>query len=335
MNGNPVLVNGNPIPVQVVVAPGAQLTAAGQGRLLLTAQTVTNGGSLTAPDGQVILAAGTKVYLQADSDPSLRGLVVEVDADNNNTAWNQLTGLLSAPRGNITMVGLAVNQDGRISATTSVSANGSIRLEAARRCGPWGLRRQLEHRLFTGRHAHHRAAEPACSSARARFERHRGARSDSIPVLGHAARRAGCHAGRLDHRSGRQSHGHRGGGSLSPPPRIPRPALRISGDANVRLRIDPGATIDLAGSSTTLPVTANLVEAQLRSTEFADDPTQRDGAFMATRCIIDARDPPSAQFANCPANFAAVPQNIAQRTENGGNAILQSQATRVSRRARA
>ena len=29
------------------------------------------------------------------------------------------------------MVGLAVNQDGRISATTAVSANGSIRLEAA------------------------------------------------------------------------------------------------------------------------------------------------------------------------------------------------------------
>ena len=69
--------------------------------------------------------------------PTLRGLVVEVDAGTDpatntvNTAWNQLTGTLSAPRGNITLVGLAVNQDGRVSATTSVSANGSIRLEAA------------------------------------------------------------------------------------------------------------------------------------------------------------------------------------------------------------
>src|SRR5262249_43526947 len=111
------------------VQPGAQLTAANQGRLLLAGQNVTNGGSLTAPDGQIVVAAGSKVYLQADSDPSLRGLVVE--GDQGGTAWNQLGGSLSAPRGNVTLVGLAVNQDGRISATTSVSANGSIRLEAA------------------------------------------------------------------------------------------------------------------------------------------------------------------------------------------------------------
>ena len=131
-NGNPVLdANGKPQAVQVLVQPGAQLTASDQGRLLLAGQSVTNGGSLSAPDGQVILAAGTKVYLQADSDPALRGLIVEVDAGSNNVAWNQLTGSLSSPRGNVTMVGLAVNQDGRISATTSVSANGSIRLEAA------------------------------------------------------------------------------------------------------------------------------------------------------------------------------------------------------------
>src|SRR5262249_39848360 len=46
-------------------------------------------------------------------------------------AWNKLTGQLSADRGNISLVGLAVNQDGRISATTTVNENGSVRLEAA------------------------------------------------------------------------------------------------------------------------------------------------------------------------------------------------------------
>ena len=37
---------------------------------MLIGQNVTNGGTLTAPDGQVILAAGTTVYLQASSDVS-------------------------------------------------------------------------------------------------------------------------------------------------------------------------------------------------------------------------------------------------------------------------
>ena len=130
MNGNPVLdANGKPLAVQGLVQPGAQMTAADQGRLMLAGQSITNGGTLTAPDGQVILAAGTKVYLQADSDPSLRGLIVEVDGQGSVT--NQLSGSLSTPRGNTTLVGLAVNQEGRISATTSVAANGSIRLEAA------------------------------------------------------------------------------------------------------------------------------------------------------------------------------------------------------------
>src|ERR1700722_9569382 len=62
--------NKKPLAVQITVQPGAQLTAADQGRLLLAGQSVTNGGTLTAPDGQVVLAAGTQIFLQADSDPS-------------------------------------------------------------------------------------------------------------------------------------------------------------------------------------------------------------------------------------------------------------------------
>ncbi len=324
VNGNPVLVNGNPIPVQVVVAPGAQLTAAGQGRLLLTAQTVTNGGSLTAPDGQVILAAGTKVYLQADSDPSLRGLVVEVDADNNNTAWNQLTGLLSAPRGNITMVGLAVNQDGRISATTSVSANGSIRLEAADgvvlggSAGNLSIASSQGGMLTIGPQSQMQILPELASSATAVPAQTQY--PSSVTLLGEQVVMQG---GSIIAPGGNLT----AIAAADPSPAAANPSTGVanSGDANVRLRIDAGATIDLAGSSTTLPVTANLVEAQLRSTELADDPTQRDGALHGDTVYIDARDPPSAQFANVSGEIAAVPQNIAQRTENGGDAIFQSE----------
>jgi len=77
--GNPILgPDGQPIPVQVTVQHGAQMSTPG-GRILLAGQSVSNAGTLSAPDGQVILAAGQSVYLQASTDPSLRGLVVEVD----------------------------------------------------------------------------------------------------------------------------------------------------------------------------------------------------------------------------------------------------------------
>ena len=144
----------------VTVLEGAQITAGSQGRVMLIAPTVTNRGTITAPDGQIILAAGTKAYLRSNdnSNYNLRGLLVEVDNDgvNNyttantsvpssvtldgvtqqtNAAQNILgqasnTGTLSTPRGNITMVGLAVNQSGIAKATTSVVSNGSIYLMA-------------------------------------------------------------------------------------------------------------------------------------------------------------------------------------------------------------
>ena len=104
--GNPVIdENGQPLHVMITIAPGAQISTIGKGgRVLLAAQNIDNAGKIDTPDGQVILAAGEKVYLQASTDPSLRGLLVEVDAGGE--AFNRMTGSISAARGNVTMVGL-------------------------------------------------------------------------------------------------------------------------------------------------------------------------------------------------------------------------------------
>jgi filamentous hemagglutinin family protein len=108
----------------VTVEKGAQINAATGGKVLLFAPTVTNNGVINTPDGQTILAAGNKVYLASSKDPA--GFLVEVDS--GGTATN--LGKIVAERGNITMMGLAVNQAGTLTATTSVRANGSIRLLA-------------------------------------------------------------------------------------------------------------------------------------------------------------------------------------------------------------
>jgi len=146
----------------VKVFEGAQITAGEQGRVMLIAPTVINQGRISAPGGQVVLAAGTKAYLRTASaagDSNVRGLMVEVDSpaglnsvdaantsvkdgmldgqavDLTNQALDLLgnatnLGQLSASTGNVTMVGLAVNQLGLARATTSVVANGTVYLMA-------------------------------------------------------------------------------------------------------------------------------------------------------------------------------------------------------------
>ena len=51
----------------IKVFEGAKITAGSQGRVMLIAPTVVNKGKVEAPDGQVIAAAGTKVYLRSAS----------------------------------------------------------------------------------------------------------------------------------------------------------------------------------------------------------------------------------------------------------------------------
>ncbi len=114
----------------IEVDGGATLTAADGGRILLLGSAVSNSGTISTPDGQAMLGAATNnVYLMASSNPSMRGLLIAVDG-GGSTGTVVNNGTISAPRGNVTLAGLVVNQSGVVSATTSVSENGSIYLEA-------------------------------------------------------------------------------------------------------------------------------------------------------------------------------------------------------------
>ena len=145
----------------IKVFEGARITAGSQGRVMLLAPTVVNMGQVEASGGQVIAAAGTKMFLSSASgtDSSVRGLLIEVDSpaglanfdtvnssvkdgvlDGHTVALTDPVldklghvtnlGELSASLGNVTMVGYAVNQQGIARATTSVVTNGSVYLLA-------------------------------------------------------------------------------------------------------------------------------------------------------------------------------------------------------------
>jgi filamentous hemagglutinin family protein len=323
-DGNP-LPGGDPSTATIVVESGAQMSTPG-GRMLLAAPTVENAGSLSAPDGQVVLAGGQNVYLLASTNPDLRGLIVEVDG-NNATAMNQMTtatnestGVISTPRGNIWMVGLAVNQNGRLSATTSVSLNGSVHLEAGSNALVQGgggnnaftVTAQTGGTLTLGPQSGIDILPELSSTATAVPDQVQS--PSQITLLGQAI---DMHDASITAPNGTL---------LVTAAAAPGLGVQTAGNALAQIRVDAGTSIDLSGSSVELPVTANLLAIQLRANELADDPAQRNGPLHGQTVYVDARvGSPLINEAAFQSALDAVPESVGQRTESGGSAAFESE----------
>lgn len=313
-NGQPVLdANGQTIPVKVVVEEGAKITSnpKGGGRVALFGQEVANAGTIESPSGQVVLAAGQKVYLQASSDPELRGLLVEVDAGGK--AWNQATGQIKSTLGNVSLVGLAVNQDGRVSATTSVQANGSVRLLARDTVSV----SQAGQTVTVGTS---RAGNATLGA---------GSVTEVTPDTATIERTAVDDQRQLPSRVdivGRQVEFK--GGSLVRVPggqvnvsAVPNPSDRpgtapLPADPGSRIRIESGARIDVSGSVAQVDVTRNVVEVELRANELRDSPLQRDGALRGEAVFVDIRK--GTPLADVSGAIGTIARDVNERTGRGG-----------------
>ncbi|XSC42998.1 filamentous hemagglutinin N-terminal domain-containing protein [Bradyrhizobium sp. RDT10] len=156
-------------PGDVRVEAGGQITTAGGGKVMLFAPKVFNSGHISAPDGQVIMAAGEQVWLT--SSGTVRGLDVAVSAPMRwMFAYTELLtalgridpfgrlfpisvrdvilpemkaraaavgytvvndGIVQADRGNITVMARDIVQNGALLAMTALNnREGSIRLLA-------------------------------------------------------------------------------------------------------------------------------------------------------------------------------------------------------------
>lgn len=141
-------------PGAIRIERGGVIQGPENGSVILLGGSVVNEGTIRVPTGQVVLAAGRTVALvnPADKappnetgDPSklqddegkIRGVLVRVDAsvDGGSASGPEArvinAGVIETPRGNITIAANQVNQMGRLSATTSVRASGSILIRDA------------------------------------------------------------------------------------------------------------------------------------------------------------------------------------------------------------
>ena len=137
-------------PGDITIEQGASIvthtngTVSDGGFVLVAAPNVTNGGSITATDGKVVLAAGVGVSLRPNSGlknnpqlllPELSGQIVTtqngttVDLTPVGTLTN--TGIVQASRGSVNLLGGRVAENGVVGVTTSVNTPGRITISTA------------------------------------------------------------------------------------------------------------------------------------------------------------------------------------------------------------
>lgn len=354
----------------IKVFEGARISAGNFGRVMLLAPTVVNQGKVEAPDGQVIAAAATKVYLRAagGEDANVRGLLVEIDSaaalnDRNtanagvsngrldgqavvltDTALDKLghvsnLGELTAARGNVSMVGYAVNQMGIASATTSVVSNGSVYLQASDRAfggagalNPGGAQRGGQVVLGA---ASVTSVLPEAKDTTGAVDGSAGAgleQRSQVQVLGQDIRMAG------------------GARIVAPSGEVTMTAVDIPGSlkstdslfhgntaasAAARVHVASGAVIDVAGLDQ-VPVSAarNSVQVELRGDELKDSPVNQSGALRGQTAYVDI----NRALANSDGGAATLiardsllayqaraERTVAERSTAGGSVRLYSQ----------
>jgi filamentous hemagglutinin len=312
----------------VKVAQGAELKSAEGGRILLLAPQVNNAGTITTPGGQVIAAAAKdKVYLAAaDGDPNLRGLVVEVET--GGTVTN--TGTVSAPRGNVTLLGYAVNQQGLASATTSVSVNGSVRLLARDRV-------QVVHNDVKGTNtptalhggvltvgaASRTEVTPVAASTEADAAKARKADAnlrEAVDSQPQARSKIELFGNKLRADGGARITAR--GGDINI--KAQRNSVAAPGEtADAALAIATDVRIDAAGMrDAEVSLTRNLVSVELRGNELRDAPLQKNGALRGKRVTFDLRK--GTPLADVSGAVAGIRRSLDERLAPGGSITLDS-----------
>lgn len=273
------------------------------GRISLLAPNVHVEGSLVAPNGQVIVAAGHQFGFAAhrSDDPSLRGLNVyvgQVAAPAGPAAGPagqvRFSGALSVPRGSAVLAGADLAVDGVLTSTTSVSLNGRIDILAAYDA----LANPETSSSFGPTHVPFlitqsgkvRLGPEAVIEIRPEWA------SDEKVAAEVLALRSQVSIQGKNLQLGEDSTVHAPSGSIVleagrwvQRPVGGRPESYFVASEGV-IELAPGAVVSAAGTAgAPVPATRNLLEVDLRGSELADSPLQREGSLRGSTVVVDAR----------------------------------------------
>lgn len=370
-NPNEVLGLGNTVtdpsasqyqtPGAVMIAPGASIstatngTASDGGFVLVAAPNVTNAGSITATGGQVILAAGVGVGLTPNPAnpqvllPELTG-ALRVPTTNSNsvdvTPAGSLvnTGIVQAARGNVTLLGSSVAQNGVVAATTSVNQAGSITISTVDEYNantPAGIAYPGVAAVVLNNGnggATNRAGQLIFGngSVTTVLPDTDGATATSSPGTTFTPGSIGMTAGSIWFQSGSLIEAP--GSNVSVTALTPKAAGYVTppGDTSVpgRIYLDTGATIDVSGlANVELPISYTLVTVpRIGQNELADSPLLRNSFLFGLKNVVfdstlsgtnaDGLQWVGSPILNLAGYVSLIPRSVDQLLTNGGTINL-------------
>lgn len=358
----------------IQVEPNAKLAAQLGGAILLLGPNVTNRGTIATNEGQVVLAAGAKVYItapdpllgrtNADGTPvlsadspyrGLAGILVEVDPfqyqsgsgdtaktiDSIGRVFNDTMGNIIAAKGNATLVGLTINQMGRISATTSVSHKGSIRLLARQGGASLASTTELDEN-------NQKVGGVNILSATNTGNLTLGA--DSVTEVTPAPQEGSSAATLTDDQlfnpSTIQGIGknvyledraivYAPGGYISLSAQAVGNQFQLPAFAtknNSRIYQSAGSVIDVSGASGAQALIERYFRSiDLRAAELKDNPLNRNALLRGQTIQVDLRDLPDASLADLSSLLNTIPRTVTEKLAAGGGVRLRSEGDIVLR----
>ncbi|MCA6120294.1 filamentous hemagglutinin family protein [Bradyrhizobium sp. WSM 1704] len=306
---------------KVVVQPGAiidtssKITSTGDGGYvaLLADGGVSNAGSITTQNGQIILASDSSVYLVTPLSNYVGTKTAIQVVAGGGLVSNEAGGLLVANDGAVTLAGGGINQLGGIVATTSTTRTGSISLNT--QCPQGTCAVGADGNIVLGA-ASLTAVLPdetsgtlptatANSTVTVNGANSAAAYFNAVlqPTINIRAR------GSVDV----QGSGAGGDGALI---KAPSAALTIAAGDTGTVLLEKGSTIDLSGiAGVTLPMSINEISILVTTAEVADNPLSK--SLVGKTVTIDARV--GSPILNVSGYTGLIPQSIDQLLTAGGS----------------
>jgi len=338
--------NAPPLRGDIAVLPGAKINTTTLNGAVVVAPNVVNAGEIKTPDGQTILAAAQdQSFVLFSDDPGLRGLLIEVNTGGDVTNL----GNIIAERGNVTLAGIAVKQSGTIKATTSVDANGTVRLlarDTLKGKNSAVANEQISTLLdptipttkINGGTAYHVASHGGTVTL---------SKNSTIEITPELSSTKTAPDAQKQYQSGVEISAHeidvqdnaritaKGGqvffeatDNLSAAFQKTQTAdylYQLPEDASVLpgiIHLAAGSVIDVSGEQVDLPMQRNVIEVELRGNELADAPLQRNGFLYGKKIAVDVRK--GTPLADIAPALASVPKQVGERLTQGGQIQLRS-----------